>query len=143
MADEVGESLKLNIKITSTGEDKLQTIAESVATLERFLSPVTTQFNAFGTAVSSIDTSGLNNAKKAMNGIPEATDEASKAANSVKDPLKAAGDAAKELENVKVGDNISNGIKKVALSSKKVSENLDRAQKSAGELGSSFQQVKQ
>ena len=38
MADEVGESLKLNIKITSTGEDKLQTIAKSVATLEKSLS---------------------------------------------------------------------------------------------------------
>ena len=40
MADEVGESLKLNIKITSTGEDKLQTIAKGVATLEKSLGSV-------------------------------------------------------------------------------------------------------
>lgn len=129
MADEVGESLKLNIKITSTGEKKLQTIAESVATLEKSLGSVTTQLKAFGTAVSSIDTSGLNNAKKAMNGISKATDEAAKAANSVQDPLKAAGDAAND---------VANNTKKAGNAAKKAGTD---GEKSANKLGNSFDKL--
>lgn len=133
MADEVGESLKLNIKITSTGEKKLKIIADSAAKLLSVLGGVVAPINELNAVSSSINTKGIKSVKAVMKGT-------AKSANKV---AKAAKGAAKELENVKVGDNISNGIKNVALSSEKVSENLDRAQKSAGELGSSFQQVKQ
>lgn len=133
MADEVGESLKLNIKITSTGEKKLKIIADSAATLLSVLGGVVAPINELNAVSSSINTNGIKSVKAVMK-------DTAKPANEV---AKAAKGAAKELENVKVGDNISNGIKNVALSSEKVSENLDRAQKSAGELGSSFQQVKQ
>lgn len=129
MADEVGESLKLNIKITSTGEEKLKLIAESVATLEKSLGSVTTQFKSFGTAVSSIDTSGLNNAKKAMNVLSKATDEAAKAANSVKDPMKAAGDAAND---------VANNTKKAGNAAKKAGTD---GEKSANKLGKSFDKL--
>lgn len=133
MADEVGESLKLNIKITSTGENKLKIIADSAAKLRSVLGGVVAPINELNAVSSSINTKGIKSVKAVMK-------DTAKSANEV---AKAAKGAAKELENVKVGDNISNGIKNVALSSEKVSENLDRAQKSAGELGSSFQQVKQ
>lgn len=133
MADEVGESLKLNIKITSTGEKKLKIIADSAAKLRSVLGGVVAPLNELNAVSSSINTNGIKSVKAVMK-------DTAKSANEV---AKAAKGAAKELENVKVGDNISNGIKNVALSSEKVSENLDRAQKSAGELGSSFHQVKQ
>lgn len=133
MADEVGESLKLNIKITSTGEKKLKIIADSAAKLRSVLGGVVAPINELNAVSSSINTKGIKSVKAVMKDT----------ANSAKEVSKAAKGAAKELENVKVGDNISNGIKNVALSSEKVSENLDRAQKSAKELGSSFQQVKQ
>lgn len=133
MADEVGESLKLNIKITSTGEKKLKIIADSAAKLQSALGGVVAPLNELNAVSSSINTKGIKAAKEAMKDT----------ANSAKEVSKAAKGAAKELENVKVGDNTSNGIKNVALSSEKVSENLNKAQKSAKELGSSFQQVKQ
>lgn len=133
MADEVGESLKLNIKITSTGEKKLKIIADSAAKLQSVLGGVVTSLNELNAVSSSINTKGIKSVKDVMKDT----------ANSAKEVSKAAKGAAKELENVKVGDNSSNGIKNVALSSEKVSENLNKAQKSAKELGSSFQQVKQ
>lgn len=133
MADEVGESLKLNIKITSTGEKKLKIIADSAAKLQSALGGVVAPLNELNAVSSSINTKGIKAVKEAMKDT----------ANSAKEVSKAAKGAAKELENVKVGDNSSNSIKDVALSSEKVSENLNKAQKSAKELGSSFQQVKQ
>lgn len=136
MADEVGESLKLNIKITSTGEKKLQTIAESVAMLEKSLGSVTTQFKAFGAAVSSIDTSGLKNAKSAMKGVAKAADEAKKAADGVQDPLKAAGDAANDVANntKKAGDAAKNAGKDGQKTANNLGKSFDKLLKSIGRV---------
>lgn len=136
MADEVGESLKLNIKITSTGEKKLQTIAESVAMLEKSLGSVTTQFKAFGAAVSSIDTSGLTNAKGAIKDLGKAATDAQKAADGVQDPLKAAGDAANDIANntKKAGDAAKNAGKDGQKTANNLGKSFDKLLKSIGRV---------
>lgn len=83
MAEDVGESLKLNIKITSTGEDKLSKITKNIKTLNSILGKTSSAIREFNKSIKSITAVNAKPIGEITNGMGKATSAARSAAKAL------------------------------------------------------------
>lgn len=134
MAEDVGESLKLNIKITSVGEDKLSKITQDVKSLSSVLNVAVTPIQQVQKSFKNIETIKTSSITNAKNEISKTANECSKAAQQMKNFVSSARglNSISEAKNAAFSAMVSSGLNTDTLGFERIFSEVEKSLDTVG-----------